>query len=121
MVPAPRKSPTTITKSGSIMKSSNTGESCTTIGMTAGDTFEFWVRPAQAGFKHDVGTVNTEFATVSAVAYPKKKNSLFRAVALHKFVLKPIAIEIGKDYSKYTISSTLQYDSTKDAVFSFIK
>lgn len=92
-----------------------------TIGMTVGDSFTFFVRPAQAGYRHDVGGTSSEYATVSAVAYPKKKNSIYRAVILHKFQLKPIAIEVGKEYSKYTISATLQYDSTKDAVFALVK
>jgi hypothetical protein len=92
-----------------------------TIGMTVGDSFEFYVHGSLAGWEHKVGIANTSYNYVSAVASARKKNGLYRFVKIHKFLLEPVEINMGKDYSKYEIKATLLYDSSKDSVYSLIK
>ena len=93
-----------------------------TIALTPGDTMRFRVRrPEKAGFKVSIGGLTEEYETVSAIAFPKKKNDKFYAVKLHKFIIQGLPIEIGDNYSKYEVTATLQYDSGKRGVMEFIK
>lgn len=93
-----------------------------TIGLVAGDTMRFRIRrPNKAGGKVIVGGVGTAFAAVTAFAFPKKKNDMYRAVHIYKFSVAGMPISMGKEYSQYEISASLIYDTTKDGYYEFIK
>lgn len=92
-----------------------------TIAFDVDDTAEFRVHRAKTGFDLPIGIANFNFQKCKAIAYPRKQNDIFRHLEIHKFNLEPVEIGMGKDYSKYTISADLEYDSTKGEVFRFRK
>lgn len=92
-----------------------------TIAMTIGDTFEFYVHGANAGFKLDIGLANTEYGYASVMATPKKKGGLYNAILVHKFLLEPHELNVGKDYSKWEVKATCILDSVTGCPFSYLR
>lgn len=93
-----------------------------TIAMTVGHTARFRVRRAnKASYKVVVGGLNSEFEDVGIIGVPAKKKDLYRMVDVYKVKIAgiPLSMKDG-EYSSYSITAKLQYDSVKAGYYEYI-